>query len=309
MINVINKSIFLLTKYIMSVKIDTHKLEEFMHLDNFDIKGNYVRIGDLGFINNKINKKSLFEMVDEIKLQNGGYSAFVYIDSFGKYGNRIMALLFLPVNSIDDLLNNVFDIDFELLNTIGVDTGTFGIVNRDNSIDETFLNSIQLPYSDQDGIYINSGFGDGLYPVYVARKNGKDFGLFIDFYTPFIESKFNKKSPFILNTKIDKERKGTIKKQSSKKQSSNKDSKRPSPTISATTQKLGTIKIGNDKNKWIIVENKNGVKKWKLYEKRERVSPAASASILPVGTKKKGGDGKMWIVVETKNGVKRWQHA
>ena len=42
---------------------------------------------------------------------------------------------------------------------------------------------------------------------------------------------------------------------------------RPSPSESATLYKVGTKKTGNDGNKWIIAENKNGVKKWKLYKK------------------------------------------
>jgi hypothetical protein len=42
-----------------------------------------------------------------------------------------------------------------------------------------------------------------------------------------------------------------------------------SPTESATLYKLGTKKIGNDGNKWIIVENKDGVKRWKLYKKSQ----------------------------------------
>ena len=41
---------------------------------------------------------------------------------------------------------------------------------------------------------------------------------------------------------------------------------RPSPTSSATLYKVGTIKPGNDGNKWIIAENKNGIKKWKKYK-------------------------------------------
>ena len=40
---------------------------------------------------------------------------------------------------------------------------------------------------------------------------------------------------------------------------------RPSPSESATLYKVGIKKTGNDGNKWIIAENKNGVKKWKLY--------------------------------------------
>ena len=39
--------------------------------------------------------------------------------------------------------------------------------------------------------------------------------------------------------------------------------KRPSPTESATLYKVGIKKIGSDGNKWIIAENKNGIKRQK----------------------------------------------
>ena len=44
--------------------------------------------------------------------------------------------------------------------------------------------------------------------------------------------------------------------------SSNKKKDRPSPSESATKFKVGTKKKGNDGNMWIIVKNKNGVKRW-----------------------------------------------
>lgn len=37
---------------------------------------------------------------------------------------------------------------------------------------------------------------------------------------------------------------------------------RPSPSVSATIFKIGTIKKGNDGNMWVIKENANGVKRW-----------------------------------------------
>jgi len=43
---------------------------------------------------------------------------------------------------------------------------------------------------------------------------------------------------------------------------------RPSPTVSATKYKIGERKIGNDGNMWEIVENKNGVKRWKKLKKQ-----------------------------------------
>ena len=45
---------------------------------------------------------------------------------------------------------------------------------------------------------------------------------------------------------------------------------RKSPTESATLYKVGTKKKGNDGNTWIIVENKNNVKRWQLYKKTSK---------------------------------------
>ena len=39
--------------------------------------------------------------------------------------------------------------------------------------------------------------------------------------------------------------------------------KRPSPSESATKYNLGFTKRGNDGNLWIIVEDKNGINRWK----------------------------------------------
>lgn len=44
---------------------------------------------------------------------------------------------------------------------------------------------------------------------------------------------------------------------------------RLSPTESATLYKIGTKKKGNDGNIWIIKEDKNNVKRWKIYKKLE----------------------------------------
>ena len=49
----------------------------------------------------------------------------------------------------------------------------------------------------------------------------------------------------------------------------NKKKNRPSPSESATLFKIGTKKKGNDGNIYIIVTNKNGVKRWKLHKKME----------------------------------------
>ena len=44
---------------------------------------------------------------------------------------------------------------------------------------------------------------------------------------------------------------------------------RPSPSESATLFEINTKKVGNDGNTWVIVENKNHVKKWKLKTSNE----------------------------------------
>jgi hypothetical protein len=47
---------------------------------------------------------------------------------------------------------------------------------------------------------------------------------------------------------------------------------RKGPEESATNFSVGTEKKGNDKNMWIIVKNKNGVKRWKKVAKKSRKS-------------------------------------
>ena len=46
--------------------------------------------------------------------------------------------------------------------------------------------------------------------------------------------------------------------------------KRKGPTNSATEYNIGTIKKGNDGNMWIIVENKNKVKRWKKINNKTK---------------------------------------
>lgn len=72
---------------------------------------------------------------------------------------------------------------------------------------------------------------------------------------------------------------------------------RPSPTESATLYKVGTIKTGNDGNKWIISESSNGVKRWKLYRKvgSKKVESKEEEVIeksKKVGSNKVGGNGR-----------------
>ena len=63
--------------------------------------------------------------------------------------------------------------------------------------------------------------------------------------------------------------------------------KRPSPTESATLYKVGIKKIGSDGNKWIIAENKNGIKRWKLYKVKEPKEPKVKEPKEPMKESKK----------------------
>lgn len=65
--------------------------------------------------------------------------------------------------------------------------------------------------------------------------------------------------------------------------STSKSKERKGPSYSATLYKIGTKKIGNDGNRWIIAESSNGVKRWKLYKK---INDSESDIDLEKNTKK-----------------------
>lgn len=63
-------------------------------------------------------------------------------------------------------------------------------------------------------------------------------------------------------------------------------SNRPSPTQSATLYTTGTKKTGNDGNTWIITQNVNGTKRWKLYKKvTKKESKKVSKKVSKKGIK------------------------
>ena len=61
-------------------------------------------------------------------------------------------------------------------------------------------------------------------------------------------------------------------------------STRKAPSKSATLFESGTVKKGNDGNKWVIVTNKVGVKRW---QKMTGASASASAATKPMKNKTK----------------------
>jgi hypothetical protein len=56
--------------------------------------------------------------------------------------------------------------------------------------------------------------------------------------------------------------------------------KRPSPSESATKFKVDTKKKGNDCNMWIIVENKNGVKRWSKISDTKKINDTCNTTII-----------------------------
>lgn len=68
-------------------------------------------------------------------------------------------------------------------------------------------------------------------------------------------------------------------------------------------EKIGKRMKGKDGKIWIVIKNKNGIKKWIKFK---RSSPSESAKDFKLGTKKKGGDGNKWIITKNKNGIKKW---
>ena len=55
---------------------------------------------------------------------------------------------------------------------------------------------------------------------------------------------------------------------------------RKAPSNSATLFKIGTIKKGNDGNNWIIVTNKNGVRRWQNVTKKAKPTAKKSKRTL-----------------------------
>jgi hypothetical protein len=68
---------------------------------------------------------------------------------------------------------------------------------------------------------------------------------------------------------------------------SKENSVRPSPSQSATLYTVGTKKTGNDGNTWIITQNVNGTKRWKLYKKvSKKISKKESKKVSKKISKK-----------------------
>lgn len=111
----------------------------------------------------------------------------------------------------------------------------------------------------------------------IADKYIGEYGIFYEYvayiHDPYLlldplKNENNAKRILKLKIPLFKLKKESISKKTSKKTS--KKNSRKGPIESATLFKLGTKKIGNDKNMWIIIETKNGVKRWKQLNKNNK---------------------------------------
>ena len=66
----------------------------------------------------------------------------------------------------------------------------------------------------------------------------------------------------------------------SKTKKSKSKSIRKAPSSSATLHKVGSKKVGNDGNTWVIKESKNGTKSWKLHKKVNTKTKSTSKGTL-----------------------------
>lgn len=73
---------------------------------------------------------------------------------------------------------------------------------------------------------------------------------------------------------------------------------RKAPSESATLFKKGTIKKGNDGNKWVIVTNASGVQRWQKVQRTMTKTKAKSKAKANAKTQRVGRVGRLGHVVE-----------
>lgn len=135
--------------------------------------------------------------------------------------------------------------------------------------------------SSMNSIYISYQGSKNSGRVYAPPKNYKDVEFYDkdnkvsltwsgDWYDEDKKKYIFRNKKFTIKFPKDKDYinfKDLFHKHPQKKQKTLKN-KRPSPSISATKFKVGTTKKGNDGNKWIVKENKKGVKRWVKTHKK-----------------------------------------
>jgi hypothetical protein len=88
---------------------------------------------------------------------------------------------------------------------------------------------------------------------YSVRLNGKKY---------YFNPRVNKMIKLYKLTKSEKVKKKATRRRKAKGGSKRVSTKRKSPEQSATLYKIGTVKKGNDGNRWVVKKASNGVKRW-----------------------------------------------
>jgi len=132
--------------------------------------GRYIKVGDTAFHSNP-------ELLVDIKVKAGYYVCWAEDEDFGYgWGVRTGRLSAYHNKFLQRLEQGSTDYHYEKFGYFGVDTGTAGIWNENESafcwVDgEENLNAV----------WCRSGMGDGYYPVSVCIEKNQVVGIVIDF--------------------------------------------------------------------------------------------------------------------------------
>lgn len=131
----------------------------------------------------------------ELDVLPGTYSVYGYVDDMGEWGNRVVCITAQHEGVIGDL--DPHDIDEVISYNIGVDAGLCGFFcgkpdYKGDGMWNDFLNSTCMPdgkwdsehkiWASPEGVFSESGFGDGIYTLYAHRnKDGVIDALKVQF--------------------------------------------------------------------------------------------------------------------------------
>lgn len=149
----------------ITINEDTLKKLDLYHVCEYEKR---IRTGDIDSINNErfLKRKKRTRIATEINIIKGKYYFYT------KKINKRRGLLYM--------INSKYiggTVKLKKLCMIGVDTGIVAIVDSNNDLKDYFYEKIKIPRKDSLGVYIESGYGDGYYPLYVALKNEKVYAL------------------------------------------------------------------------------------------------------------------------------------
>ena len=130
--------------------------------------GRYIKVGDTAFHSNP-------ELLVDIKVKAGYYVSWTEEEDFGMFGKRTGRLSAFHNKFLERLDNGSTDYEFLHIGDFGVDTGTAGIWNENESVFDIDGNE------NPEASWCYSGIGDGYYPVSVCIEKKQVVGIVIDF--------------------------------------------------------------------------------------------------------------------------------